>query len=148
MPLLTDILTYLDAQDSTLKKLSGTGSTGNLVLTELPDRTGVPDTIMALYETGGMAPHWAFGSTSPVYETAGLQIISRSSLYATAHDRAHIAYKILGGIRNQYLPSTSASTKCLYLDCNPDQPPFSIGKDENGRWLISCNFTVRKERSA
>lgn len=148
MPLLTDMLTYLDAQSTALKKLTGIGSTGNLCLTELPDRTGVPDTLMCLYETGGMAPQWVFGSTSPAYETAGLQIISRSTLYTTARTRAFIAYRILGGIHNQYLPTSTYSTKCWYLDCNPDQPPFSIGKDPNGRWLISCNFTVRKERSA
>lgn len=147
MPLLTDMLTYLDAQDSTLKKLSGTGTTGNLVITQLLDHTGAPDTLMALYETGGMAPNWIFGSTSPAYETASLQVISRSSSYATARSRAYLAYRILGGIRNQYLPTSTYTTKCLYLDCNPDQPPFSIGQDSNKRWLLSCNFTVHKERS-
>lgn len=148
MPLLTDILTYLDAQSSALKKLAGTGSTGNLVITNLLDHTGVPDTLMVLLETGGSAPNWVFGSTNPAYETASLQAISRSTNYATARSRAFLAYRILGGIHNQYLPTSSASTKCWYLDCNPDQPPFSLGKDANQRWLLSCNFTVRKERSA
>lgn len=147
MPLLTDMLTYLDTQSSALKKLSGTGSTGNLVITRLLDHTGAPDTLMCLYETGGTAPNWVFGSTSPAYETASLQVISRSTNYATARTRAYLAYRILGGIRNQYLPTSTHTTKCLYLDCNPDQPPFSIGQDPNRRWLISCNFTVHKERS-
>lgn len=146
MPVLPDLLAYLDAQDSTLKKLSGTGSTGNLVITQLLDHTGAPDTLMALYETGGSAPAWVMGSTSPAYETVSVQVISRSSNYATARSRAYTAYRVLGGVRNQRLPA-AASTDTLYLDCNPDQPPFSIGQDPNKRWLISCNFTVHKERS-
>lgn len=145
MPLLTDILTYLDAQSTAFKKLSA--STGNLVLTALLDRTPSPDTLTALYETGGSSPNWVFGSTNPAYETAGLQVISRSSRYATARSRAYLAYRILGGIKNQYLPTSTHSTKCLYLDCNPDQPPFSLGPDQNDRWLVSVNFTVHKERS-
>jgi hypothetical protein len=147
MPVLPDLLKYLDAQDSTLKKLSGTGTTGNLVMTQLLDHTGAPDTLMCLYETGGSSPNWVFGSTSPAYETVSVQVISRSTNYATARSRAYTAYRILGGVRNQRLPYSSQSTNCLYLDVNPDQPPFSIGQDQNKRWLISCNFTVHKERS-
>ena len=144
MPMLDDVATYLDAQSSQFKVMSG--STGNLVKAQLLDRIPAPNTLTALYETGGAAPAWVFGSTSPAVETASLQVIARSTSYATAHTRAFTAYRILGGIRNQYLPTSTYSTKCLYLDMNPDQPPFSIGLDENGRPLVSVNFTVRKER--
>jgi hypothetical protein len=146
VPLLDDICTYLDNASSQFKMLSG--STGNLVKSALLDHTPAPDTLTALYETGGAAPAWVFGSTSPAYETAGLQVICRSSAYPTAHDRAFTAYRILGGIRNQRLPLSSQSSNCLYLDCNPDQPPFSLGTDGNNRWLVSVNFTVRKERQS
>lgn len=146
MPLLDDIATYLDAQSTRFTKLSGT--TGNLAKTVLLDRTPAPDTMTAIYETGGMAPQWVFGSTAPIIETAGLQVIARSTSYATAHSNAFAAYRILGGIRNQYLPTSTHSTKCLYLDCNPDQPPFSIGPDQQGRHMVSVNFTVRKEQQS
>lgn len=146
MAVLDDIATYLDAQSSLFTLLSG--SAGNLAKSVLLDRTPAPDTMLALYETGGMAPSWVFGSTSPAYETVSVQAISRSTSYATAHSRAFAAYRILGGIRNQYLPTSTYTTKCLYLDCNPDQPPFSIGPDQQGRHLVSVNFTVRKERQS
>lgn len=147
MPLLDDMASYLTACTSAFTLLKGT--TGNLVKAQLLDRTPAPDTLTALYETGGMGPAWAFGSTAPVYETAGLQVLSRSSSYASAHSRAHSAYVWFGGIRNQRVPNSSASsTSCLYLDVQPDQPPFSVGVDQNGRWLSSVNFTIRKERKS
>jgi hypothetical protein len=145
MTLLDEVATFLDAQSTALKLLSGT--TGNLAKTVLLDRTPAPDTMLTLYETGGSAPNWVFGSTSPAYETASLQVISRSSNYATARSRAYLCYRLLGGIHNQYLPTSTYTSKCWYLDCNPDQPPFSIGPDQQGRHLVSVNFTVRKERS-
>lgn len=144
MPLLDEAATYLDAQTTAFTLLSGTG--GNLVKARLVDHDTVPDTLTALYETGGSPPNWQFGSTSPVYETCGLQILSRSTSYATAHNRAFQAYRILGGIRNQRMPYSSQSSGVLWLDCQPDQPPFGIGPDPEGRPMVSVNFTVRKER--
>ena len=144
MPLLDDMATYLASCTSAFIITKGTA--GNTVNSVLLDRTPAPDTMTALYETGGSSPNWVFGSTAPAFETCGLQVLHRSTSYAIAHARAHSAYVWLGGIRNKYLPSTSASTKCLYLDVNPTSPPFSIGPDANGRWLVSSNFIVRKER--
>lgn len=145
MALLDDIATYLDAQSSSFTLMKGTA--GNLAKMALLDRTPAPDTMTSIYETGGAGPQWAFGSTSPVVETAGLQVLSRSTSYATAHTRAYTAYRILGGVHNQRLPN-AASTECLYVDIQPDQPPFSIGPDQQGRHLVSVNFTVRKEQKA
>ena len=144
MPLLDDMAAYLASATSAFIAMSGTA--GNMLKSAMLDRTPAPDTMISLYETGGMGPTLAFGSTSPVYETCGLQVLSRSTSYATAHARAHSAYVWLGGIHNKYLPSTSATTKVLYLDVQADQTPFPIGPDANGRHLVSVNFTVRKER--
>ena len=143
MPLLDDMATYLASCTSAFIVAKGTA--GNTVKSALLDRTPTPDTMTALYETGGSSPNWVFGSTAPAYETCGLQVLHRSTSYAIAHSRAHSAYRWLGGIRNQRLPA-AASTDCLYLDCDPTSPPFSVGPDANGRWLVSSNFIVRKER--
>ncbi len=144
MPWIDDMATYLASCTSAFIPMTGTA--GNMLKSAMLDRTPAPDTMISLYETGGVGPAWAFGSTAPVYETVGLQALSRSTSYTVAHTRAHSAYVWLGGIRNKYLPSTSASTRVLYLDVQPDQPPFSVGPDQNGRHLVSVNFTVRKER--
>jgi hypothetical protein len=144
VPLLDDMAAYLASATSAFIPMSGTA--GNMLKSAMLDHTPAPDTMISLYETGGMGPSWAFGSTAPVYETAGLQVLARSTSYATAHALAHSAYVWFGGLRNKYLPSTTATTKVLYVDVQPDQPPFSIGPDANGRHLVSVNFTVRKER--
>lgn len=145
MALLDDVATYLDTQSSSFTLMKG--AAGNLAKMALLDRTPAPDTMTSIYETGGAGPQWAFGSTAPIIETASLQVISRSTAYAIAHSRAFTAYRILGGVRNQRLPTTG-STNCLYFDIQPDQPPFSIGPDQQGRHLVSVNFTVHKEQKA
>lgn len=147
MPLLDDVAHYLDDSTSALTLLSGTGGAGNLVKARNLDHSKIPNTVVALYETAGWQPQWAFttGSSAPVYETAGLQAIARSTSYATARGHAYRVYRILDSVRNKYLPHTSSGT--WYLAITPNSPPFSIGVDGNGRYLLSVNFDVMKARS-
>jgi hypothetical protein len=145
--LLDDIAHFLDDSTSALTLLSGTGGAGNLVKARSLDHAKVPDTLVALYETAGWPPQWCFttGSSGPAFEQAGLQAIARSTSYATARGHAFRVYRILDSVRNQYLPHTSSGT--LYLAIQPAGPPFSIGQDQNGRYLLSVNFDVAKARS-
>ncbi len=147
MPLLDDIAHYLDDQSSSFTILSGTGGAGNLSKGWMPDHAKSPNTVLALLETGGGPPHWSLstGTTSPDWEQAGLQVLSRSTSYATARSQAYLAYRLLDVVANKTLPHTSSGT--VYLRIDATQPPFSIGRDGNGRFLHSLNFTVLKERS-
>ena len=62
MALLTDVGAYLDAQVSAASLTAGT----NLFYGRLPE---VPDTCVALYETGGGVPDDTMGNNSaPVFE--------------------------------------------------------------------------------
>ena len=139
--LLDDIATYLDAQSTVLKKLSGT--TGNLSKAFMGDAAPTPDTIVTLYETGGSGPVHVFttGGQTRWYEQPTLQALSRSTSYRTARNNAEIVFTKLDGTANTLLPT---STGIFYLSIDAIQSPFSIGRDENGRHLVSVNFTVVK----
>ena len=138
--LLDEIATYLGAQSAAFTV--GT----NLTKGFMPDSAPAPDTIATLYETGGLAPTYTFSSgTKPtvVFEHPRLQAIVRSTSYQTARTLAETVYTTLDGIAQTRLPG---STGPLYLDITAVQAPFSIGRDENGRHLVSINFDVRKQR--
>jgi len=146
--LLDDVAHYLDDSTTALTLLSGTGGQGNMVKARMLDHSKVPDTIVALYETAGWAPEWTFssGTTSPAFERPGLQAIARSTSYATARGHAYRVYRILDGVANKTLPHTSSGT--LYQRIAAVGSPFSLGQDQNGRFLLSCNFDVSKARSS
>lgn len=147
MPLLDDIAHYLDDTTSALTLLGGTAGTGNLVKARLLDHAKNPDTLVALYETAGYAPTWVMstGSTSPAFETAGLQAVARSTSYTVARGHAYRIYRILDDVDNQRLPHSSSGT--WYYRIRANGPPFSVGQDQNGRFLLSVNFDVLKARS-
>lgn len=143
MSMLDDVATYLAAQSTALTVLSG--SAGNLAKAISLDHTPAPDTLVSLYETGGFAPAHAFTTASTgsvlVFEQPSLQCISRSSRYATARTNAQTVFDTLDG----YAGSLPTATGVRYLSIAADQSPFSIGRDKNDRFLVSVNFTVRKE---
>jgi hypothetical protein len=145
--LLDDIGTFLCAATSGFTLNAGTSGTGNLMKGQMTDNAKTPDTVVALYETAGWAPQWVFstGSTSPAYETAGLQVISRSTSYQTARDYAYRAYRILDYVAGQALPTDTGTP---YYRIAAVGPPFAIGQDGNSRFLLSCNFDVLKARAS
>jgi len=141
--LLDDVATYLDAQSASFTKLSG--SVGNLTKAFMPDDSPAPDTIVTVYETGGIAPTHVFSTGAGVaraFENPRLQVIARSSRYATARNLAETAFTILDGFAGGTSITTAATP--LYMDITAVQSPFSLGRDENGRYLVSVNFDVRK----
>lgn len=141
--LLDDVATYLDAQSTALTLLSGTG--GNLAKAIALDATPAPGTLVALYETAGRGNGYTMSTgakATVAYESAGLQVLSRSTSYATARDNAETVYTTLDGLAGATLPT---STGTLYLDFSAVQPPFSAGRDNSDRHVVSVNFLVRKE---
>jgi len=142
MPLLDDIATYMAAQSTAFTILSGTA--GNMTKGFMPDAAPAPDTCTALYETGGLPPTHTFSTAAYgtlYFENPRLQVLTRSSSYVTARDLADKAFKLLDGVTGTVLPTSAGS---LYIDISAVQSPFSIGRDENNRHLISVNFDVMK----
>jgi len=142
--MLDDIAHYLCDTTSALIMLSGTA--GNLVKARLLDHDQVPDTIVGLYETAGWEPQWVMSSasTSPAFERPGLQAIARSTSYQVARGHAYRVFRILDAVANKTLPHSSGT---YYERIAAVGSPFSLGQDQNGRFLLSVNFDVTKTRS-
>lgn len=137
MSLLDDIAGFIDGQSTALTLLSGTQ--GNLSKGELPDSGPAPDTMVALYETGGLPTlsSWSTGEQDDRQFTRHrFQVLSRSTSYPTAHDNATVVFGLLDGIARR-LPT---STGLAYGRIDAVQPPFDIGKDGNERHLVSTNY--------
>ena len=136
MAFLDDIGTHLaaatiPAQDLTL----GT----NLFLGRRPD---TPDTLVALYETGGTAPQLVFGTNAaPPVETRGLQVVARASSYSTSEALCTDVWVALCLIDNETINSTR------YLFSDPVQSPFALDRDDQDRMMHVCNFLVSREVS-
>jgi Bacteriophage minor capsid protein len=102
-----------------------------------------PDELCAINEYGGLTPIGKFGVQGVGQERPSLQIIFRGTPndYATPMSRARIAYFALAAVQ----PGTLSGT--IYDQIIPIQPPFSLGKDTNNRYEISCNYYLIKDPS-
>jgi hypothetical protein len=109
------------------------------------DSTPNPNTLTVLYETAGVSNDYTFssatGGANVEIERPSFQILSRSSAYQTARSRAETAYQIFDGLAGRTLPT---ATGTRYLEITAVQAPFSIGRDDNERWLVSTNYNVWK----
>lgn len=141
--ILDDIATYLANSSTAFTILAGTS--GNLGKQILLDNDHYPDTVVSLYETPGSPNAYTYststGGASVAWERPSLQIISRSTVYTTARTNAQTAYVLLDGLAGRNLPTATGTT---YLDITAAQPPFSLGRDENERFLVSTNYNVWK----
>ena len=74
-------------------------------------------------------------------ERPSFQILSRSTAYQTARDRAQTAYTILDGLAGRNLPT---ATGTLYQEIVAVQAPFFLQRDDNDRFIVAANYNVRK----
>lgn len=137
MPLLDAVAQYVEDQTGfTIGSSSGTLSKAVMLDSQ-------PDTLIGFYETGGAAPAHTFSTstalTNVAFERPNLQVISRSTSYATARANIETVYTTLDGVHDATLTGTR------YLSISAIQAPFDIGDDGNGRHRVSVNFTVWKE---
>jgi len=136
--ILDDLATYIDAQSTVFTKLSG--SAGNLAKGEMPDTAPAPDTLTALYETGGISTLMSFSTGDQVSRQITrhrIQVLARSTLYSTARTNAETVFTMLDGLAKT-LPTATG----LPYSIEAVSPPFDIGKDRNERHLVSTNYDV------
>lgn len=121
-------------------QLDTLGTLGTLLIGGLPPS---PDVIGAIHEYAGPPPEGQFGVVGIGFETPAIQIIFRGEPddYETPMNRARIAWAHLAGLQPGELTVGSVE----YLMFKPQQSPFSLGKDENRRYEIACNYYVMKE---
>lgn len=113
---------------------------------------GAQDAVTVIYETGGQAPVRAMspGPTSAsgfagvaVVERPRVQVVCRGSEYgySEARSRAATVFEKLDA-----MPARSING-VAYKWAAALQSPFLMGRDENRRPMIACNFDVVKELS-
>lgn len=99
-----------------------------------------PDTVTVVYGTGGQAPTYTMRGTH-VLEQPRVQIVCRATSLEDAHENAKSVYELLGGLRNRTLNGH------LYHWVEPVQEPFLLGRDQNARFTVACNYDIKKDRS-
>lgn len=135
--LLNDIGDYLSS--------GGLGTLGtNLFLGMLP---AAPDNAAVVYETGGRSParamHSAAGQATMTYPH--IQVVCRggTDAYEVARALAQKAFLLLDG-----LPHRAINTTCYLGGVALQAEPFLMGRDEQNRPLIACNYELVKRLSS
>lgn len=119
----------------------GLGTLGtDIFINDLPDTPGYPDNLIVFTDTAGFPPDHAMGgpSTNPVFENPGIQVLVQNNSSETALDTCYDALQLLDGLKDQTIDSVS------YLLVTALQSPFILGKDENDRYRVVCNFIVTR----
>ena len=100
------------------------------------------DAIVALHESPGMAPTREMEDTvgAVVCENPGLLVQCWHLDYSEARAKAETVWGKLHNLNSVTLGSTR------YLSIEARQQPFPTGRDDKGRWVIGCNYSVSKER--
>lgn len=98
-----------------------------------------PNTFISVYGTGGLPPTYTMAES--VLEEPTLQIICRASSLVEAHTLARGCYTVLNGLTKRAINSVT------YHWAQPSQEPLLLARDENDRFLVSCSYTIKKDRS-
>lgn len=137
MAILNEIAAYVAAQTTSFSA-GPHASKIEIWIGQFPaDQRG---TAVALFEPGGAPPVFTFGA-NPMVERPSVQVVSRSTSYATARTNAKTIYSLLAAVEDATLSGT------VYTRITPSQSPFDMGMDPDDRHLISCNYIAEKEVS-
>jgi hypothetical protein len=111
----------------------------NLFLGHLPP---TPDSAVAILEYGGLAPEHDLGHSTQRHEFPRVQVLVRDTVYATARLKAQDIMADMAAIGNTTLSGV------WYMGVDPIQQPFLLERDDNGRWVMACNYQVHKAVSS
>lgn len=129
MTILEAVGDYLQAQ--------GQGTLGtNIFLAVMPES---PDSCVCVFETAGFAPQFTMGAAAWAVDQPGIQVICRGPRgnYPAARDKADAIRGLLGAV----VDSTLSSVNVMRIA--PDGAVLSMGEDENGRPMVSVNFSCQ-----
>lgn len=135
-----------------LATLSGLGAVGTTIFPGYMPAS--PDECCAVYEYGGAAPTFGFGSPGLHFEAPAVQVVFRgprpgpgvTTAYSAPRTKAETAYRGLSAVEVTTL--TGGGTSALYHYIRPQQAPLMISHDDEKRVLIGVNFLCEKEPSA
>jgi hypothetical protein len=131
--LINDMLDYLSS--------GGVGTAGTDLFGGL--MPAAPDQVTTVYETGGRAParamHSAAGQASMTYPHIQVVVRGGTDTYEVARAVAQKAFLLLDG-----LPHRTINTTCYLGGESLQAEPFLLGRDEQNRPLVACNFEIAK----
>lgn len=143
MPYGSEMAQYI--VDSSTSYVLGGSTGGTPVWLNAFPPTG-QGTAVAIYESGGPSPLYTQG-TALYLERPSMQVITRSTSYATARQNADYVYRLLGSISNTSVPKTTSTGTTTYVTVTPLQSPTDMGTDAEERPMITCNYMAEKEMS-
>ena len=120
-----------------LADLLSTGGMGTIYKDYMPT---TPDVVISIYGAGGSTPTHTM-KVPHVLEQPRVQVICRAVSLQSAHDTARGVYGILNGLRSRTINGV------LYHWVTATQEPFLLGRDQNARFTVACNYDVKKDRS-
>ena len=135
--------TVLDDLGTFLQTAAMGTLTEDLFLGIMPDK---PDVCTALLLNPGDDP------ISVMTRTAGKPPVERPSITVLCrgkkndHDVPHTKAESIYAVINNVVDTSLSGTR--YLSIEARQPPFAVGRDENGRSLIGFNVDIWKEPNA
>lgn len=97
-----------------------------------------PDTVTTVIEASGLAPLFAQDVDGVNVDQPVFQIYNRAQLYSVARAKAESIWQLLNKQVNVTLSGT------FYPRIIAQQSPFSLGRDDNDRVEIVCNYQVRR----
>lgn len=141
--MLDEVAAYLEAQGIGVVKTSSNSPTWPIYRGTFGTNPDIPNAI-ALMEGPSDPAQDEMGATvgAVVFENSSLVLQVRSANYGTARLKANDAWTKL-----HKFAGSIGSPAVRYLLIRARQQPFPVGRDDNDRWLIGCNFDVAKDRS-
>lgn len=116
---------------------AGVGTVGTTVFCNQIPTT--PDACVVLTEYGGVAPAFTLPASAGVAtERPRVQVLTRAATHQAARSKAESAYAALAKVINQTLTATR------YLRVSPQQAPFYLRLDGNGRPEYVFNVEAEK----
>ncbi len=99
-----------------------------------------PDSAISIYSAGGQGPTHTMQAPH-ILEEPRVQILCRAASLQEAHETARGVYGVLSGLRNKDVGGVR------YHWVTAIQEPFLLGRDQNARFTVACNYTIKKDRS-
>lgn len=120
-----------------LADVLSTGGMGTIYKDYMPT---TPDTVISIYGAGGQGPTHTMQAPH-ILEEPRVQVMCRAESLQTAHQSARGVYGVLNGLRDRSINGV------MYRWVTAIQEPFLIGRDQNARFTVACNYAVKKDRS-
>lgn len=120
-----------------LADVLSTGGMGTIYKDYMPTS---PDAAISIYGAGGQGPTHTMKAPH-VLEEPRVQVICRAGSLQSAHQSARGVYVLLSGLRDRSVNGV------MYRWITAIQEPFLIGRDQNARFTVACNYDVKKDRS-